>query len=281
MNPDNGHLPRLPRSRAAVPTLLALALTAACLAPSMARAKCMAGNFSAWPPPDTALTARPMLLLEGFGNEQSGVFALEDGGTAKLVAKGHTVELTVESVNQGDFGLTQAVVRPVAPLKPATRYTLELRDADGKRVRTRQWHEGESVPIGWTTAADGIRPAPPTWSGDAVVTGQSFRRLGCGPSSHVEIRLPAASTAALAVEIELEKLDSEGPVVTYVLPVDGETLRIGHGMCSGPFRLTGANRRFRAELTLRDAAGNRVAKTQTVEFGGVDPDRVFRQIQLR
>lgn len=274
-------LPRLPRTRSLIPTLLALALAAVFIAPSVAKAKCMAGNFTAWPPPDTPLTTRPMLLLEGFGNEQLPIAGLADGGSAQLVAKGHTVDLVVESIHQGDFGLTQAVVRPASALKPATRYTLELHTADGQPARTTMWHQGEPTPVRWTTAAADHKPAAPAWSGTAVVTGQSFRRLGCGPSSHIEVKLPAAGEAPLAVQVELQQLGGEGESKTYVLPVDGETLRLGHGMCSGAFRLTGADDRYRAELTLLDAAGNAVGETQTIEFGGVDPSRMFRKLPFQ
>ncbi len=266
--------------RPLVPTLLALALAAVFIAPSIAEAKCMAGNFTAWPPPDTHLTSRPMLLLEGFGNEQAPIAGLAEGGAARLVAKGHRVDLVVDAIHQGDFGLTQAVVRPAEPLKPGTRYTLDLRGADGQPARTTMWHQGEPTPVRWTTAAADHKPAAPAWSGTPVVTGQSYRRLGCGPSSHIAVKLPAAGDAPLAVQVDLKPLDDDEQARTYVLPLDGETLRIGHGMCSGAFRLTGADARYRAELTLRDAAGNVVGETQTLEFDGVDPNRMLRTLPL-
>lgn len=277
MNPE--HRP-LPRPRALVPTLLALALAAVFVAPSIARAKCMAGNLSAWPPPDTQLTARPLILLEGFGNEQPHIAALAEGGTARLVAGKSEVALTVDAINIGAFGLTQAALTPAEDLEPATRYTLALRGADGQPVRTTQWESGESVPIGWTTAEAGSKRAPLTLDGTPLVTGQNFRRLGCGPASHVQVSLPARADGPIAVEVKLKELSGDAPAATYIVPVDGGVLRLGHGMCSGAFRLTGPERRFRAELTVRDANGDAVAAPAALEFDGVDPMGAFRKIQL-
>lgn len=281
MNQPTSPLPRLPRPRPWVPTLLALAFAAVCLAPSFARARCMAGTFDAWPPPDTALGPQPMLLLEGFGNEQAPVAALEAGGSAHLVASGHRVALVVDAINRGAFGLTQAVVHTAEPLKPKTRYTLELRGADGEKARTTVWHDGKAQRVRWTTAAAGATPTPPRWKGEALVTGQSYQRFGCGPASHVDVQLPAESGALLAVQVELHRLDEEAPVETYVLPTTDGTLRIGHGMCSGAFRITGPERRYRAMLTLRDAAGRSVGEPRILEFDGVNPTGMFRDVQLR
>ncbi len=272
-------LPRLPRRRALVPTLLALGLAAALVAPSIARARCMAGSLDAWPPPETPLPTQPMILLEGFGNQQPAVTALADGGRVTLVAPGHRVALKVEAMHAGAFGLSQAVLRAAEPLKPSTPYTLDLRDADGRKVRTTTFMGGETGPIGWTTAASA--PAPLALTGAPKVTGQSFRRLGCGPSSHLEVSVPARADAPIAVEVTLRELGAEGAVETYVVPVRDGVLRIGHGMCSGAFRVTGPERRFRAELTVRDAAGDAVAAPATLAFDGVDPTGAFRRVKLR
>lgn len=272
-------LPRLPRRRALVPTLLALGLATALVAPSVARARCMAGTLDAWPPPETPLPTRPMILLDGFGNQQPAVTALADDGRVSLVAPGHRVALKVEAMHAGAFGLTQAVLRAAEPLKPATRYTLDLRGADGRRIRTTTFVDGGTRPIGWTTTASS--PAPLALLGAPKVTGQSFRRYGCGPSAHIEISVPARAGSPLAVEVELREPGAEGAVETYVVPVRDGVLRIGHGMCSGAFRVTGPERRFRAELTVRDAAGDAVAAPAALSFDGVDPTAAFRGVKLR
>lgn len=250
-------------------TLMALAAVALC--PALATARCMSGYLTAWPPADTALPTQPMILVDGFGDRQTEITELAEGGVARLVAGKHRIELKVEAVHVGAFGLTQAVLSPTAPLKPSTRYRLELRTADGRRVPTTRFAEDGVEPIGWTTAGVDAGTAPLTLTSAPKVTGQSYRRLGCGPSSRVEVSLPATSSTALAVEVRLKELGADGAMQTYVVPVVDGQVSLGHGMCSGAFRLTGAERRFRAELVVRDAGGDAVAAPEALTFSGVDP----------
>lgn len=267
-----------PRQDRLGPALLALALLAALLTPAIADARCMAGLIDAWPPTDTPLPTTPMILLDGFGNQQPHVAALADGGAAQLVADGHRVALVVAATHVGDFGLTQAVLEPAETLKPATRYTLVLRGADGERVRTRAFSGGRMKAIGWTTAA--ARPAPLALTGAPRVTGQSFQRFGCGPASHVEVSVPATAGAPIAVEVKLREAGADAPR-SYVVPVRDGVLAVGHGMCSGAFRLTGPERRFTAELTVRDAAGDAIPVPAAIRFDGVDPSAMFQKVELR
>lgn len=276
--PREAILYHMPRPRSLAPTLLALALLAAMLAPAIADARCMAGLIDAWPPPETALPTTPMILLDGFGNEQPHIAALAEGGTAQLVAGSHRVALVVEAIHVGDFGLTQAVLKPAEPLKPSTKYTLVLRGADKQRVRTRTFSGGDTKAIGWTTAA--ARPAPLALTGAPAVTGQSFQRFGCGPASHVEVSLPATAGTPIAVEVTLREEGAEA-ARSYVVPVRDGVLAIGHGMCSGAFRLTGPERRFTAELTVRDAAGDAIAVPDAIRFDGVHPSPMFGKGEVR
>ena len=78
--------PNPPRRASLVPSLLALALFAALLAPSLAQGRCMSGNLTVWPPPETALPTSPLILIEGFGDQQPQVAALAADGSAELVA---------------------------------------------------------------------------------------------------------------------------------------------------------------------------------------------------
>lgn len=272
----NRATPRLAR----FPALLALALAAIVLAPSLAQAKCMAGNISAWPPPDADLPTRPMILLEGFGNDQPYIAALAAGGTARLVAGKQKITLRLDALHAGAFGLTQAVLVSPRTLKAGTRYTLDLRGPDGKRVPITTYVDGRSRPMSWTTARGKL--APLRMRGAPKVGGQSYQRYGCGPASYVELSVPAASGAPVAVEVALTELGGKGanPTSTYVVPVRDGKLRIGHGMCSGPFRITGAERRFEVELTALDAAGRSVELRRPIAFDGVDPMKGMR-LKLR
>ncbi|MCA9538481.1 MAG: hypothetical protein KC620_06305 [Myxococcales bacterium] len=260
--------PNPPRRASLVPSLLALALFAALLAPSLAQGRCMSGNLTVWPPPETALPTSPLILIEGFGDQQPQVAALAADGSAELVAPGHRVALVVDAVNVGAFRVTQAVVHAAEPLKPSKRYVLKLRGAKGRAVATTYYGDKGREKIGWKTAS--AEPAPLQMSDALRIIGPSYVALGCGPSVNFQVAVPATSGAPIAVEVALTEADASAH--RYVVPIEEGVLRIGHGMCGGPFEVTGADKKWQAKLTLRDAAGRVLPVAAALEFAGVEPD---------
>lgn len=249
--------------RVLVLPLAALALT---LLTATASADCSASATWLWPPQDTQLPPRPLLVVDTYGTDQPEIKALRAGGRAALVAEGHRVALEIEAVNVGRRARSQAVLRAEEALKPGLTYAFEARDAKGDRILGVERPDGRG-PAQWT-AGDGA-PARLESTGAAAVAGQSYMLFGCGPGSTMKVDLPARSGAPMVVEVKLTE-KGKAPL-TYLLAHDGAQVAIGHGMCSGAFDVTGPERRFAAALTVRDSAGRRT-KTRTVRFGGVDPN---------
>lgn len=257
-----------PRHHATLPVLLALAL-AALASPRIADARCASGVLTAWPPTDAPLALRPTILLEGTGTQQPTIAALGKDGRAALVHGKQRIPLTVEAIHPGARRVTQAVLTPASPLTPGTRYALELRDAAGKRVAVTDYAAERPRPTAWTTAA--AATPPPTLTAAPTVVDKTHAQFGCGPAAHVHLAVSATAPAPLAAEVTLRE-DGAAPI-TYVVPIEDGALHLGHGMCGGPFDLTGPERQLRAELTLRDAAGHRVHVPTPLTFTGVAPDR--------
>ncbi len=244
---------RRPRSCVDALMLRAPALILLTLAlPAAAHAKCMSARVSVWPAPDAALaTEGALILVEGYGNDQDRVRALEAHQVA-LVAAGQRIPLEIVQRNPGEYRLTQIALRPTQPLVDGVRYRLQL--------------PFETTAHAWTARA--TAHATPTWTAAPTVLRHAYTEYGCGPGAEVHLAVPVTGAALLAVSVE----DGRSAPRRWLFPADeAGQLRLGHGMCGGAFALEeGAG--FSAEIVAISATGQRApAPGPHPEFHGPGP----------
>lgn len=222
-----------------------------------AYADCAASAMDYWPPDGKVIAPSGLLYVEGYGMDQKGVAAIT-GGFLKSDAE--QVPLVQVAKHTGALSLTQVVFRAARSLKTGATYTLWL--TDGSKTWAPKYHGAPT--IRWTVAE-----APtPAWAGVPVATTRSFEPLGCGPSSHQEVSMPlTAHTGLLEVSVEGGKRTQR-----YILPVPTKGgLRIGHGMCSGAFKVWGEGALI-ARLALIGADGARIPAPGAVRFDAIAPE---------
>lgn len=236
--------------------LLSIALFAA-----SASAKCMSQNMSYWPSPNTEIDTQPVILIEGMGGHESTVKELKG---ASLVTPGHHVALTKIATHAGAFRVTQTAWTPEEPLKPGKTYTLVVKGKT-KTWRPSRYVGDSSKKVRLTyTVAKTPRPAL-AWTGAPILGESSLRRLGCGPSINQTVALPTTGTGGL-VEVTI----TQGPDArTYLVPLSTNgALRLGHGMCSGPFQVGGAGA-YEATFSLVNGAKTNPSTAKTLTFSAV------------
>lgn len=228
----------------------ALALAAALL-PVAAQAKC--AYYTSWTFPEAGATlpTNGRIVLDGYGALQPVIAEIE-ARRPELRSATERVALRVVTIHKGQFNLTQVVLAPVRELRPRTRYELhlELRKDDKPVVR---FDGGKEAAYSWTTGP-GPDQAVPEWAGAPRATGGKFAQLGCGPEAEAFIA-SAASDPSGVIFLARVVPAGGGEAVEYLLPAREGTLKVGHGMCSGPFQLTGGAQ-YEVTLTAVDAAGN-------------------------
>jgi hypothetical protein len=228
-------LPRAPLTPAALAILSAVALS------QPARAKC--AFAAAWASPARGpIPTNGRVLFEAFGAARPDVDVLSSLHP-RLVAGADVVPLSVVETHDGDFAVRQAVLAPTRPLRPGATYSFRV-DA---------LPSGVSVsPVDYEVAP-GADAKPPVWSGRPRVISRSWSPLGCGPEVRVQLAVPVTDDMGpLYVEAQVS---SGKQVTTYVVPVVGGTVDLGHGMCSGPFAmLSGAT--YAVHFRALDAAGH-------------------------
>jgi hypothetical protein len=192
-----------------------------------------------------------MVVVRGYGTNQKAVERLA-GNTYSFVSSRETVDAKVVDVLKGERRLSYAVLRAAGNLKPGDRYTLAVTfpgDKASSTPRKKTWQ--------WTIAEpDTTAPqfADQTRLGKSVYT-----RYGCGPAAYVEAHavLVDSDESRVTYLARAEKHDDPEDVQrAYVTARAGQPLRIGHGMCSGPFRLE-PGEDYEVTIWAVDRAGNR------------------------
>lgn len=229
---------------------LTLAVTLLSVAPD-AGAKCRGTWLSAFP--DKTIHANSWLVLQAGGQARELVRNLANHRAA-LVRQGERVEVTVMAVHDGQFNVTQAIIRPSKPLTRGATYRLSLDEA-----------AVEAASIGWDlkrlewTVGPPSGSGTPRWSGAPTVDGSRYTRYGCGPAKYVDMRLPVVDTGLLGALVEVRPAGAKARPVRFLVPIRDGKISLGHGMCSGAFTYTSGARYDVRVLSVLDTQGNRVS----------------------
>lgn len=227
-----------------------------------AMAKCMAAATWIWPDEDARLpTNNAVILVEGFGNDREAVWSVENGKAA-LVSGSDRVPLKAWRRARGEFQLVQVALSPVRPLREGLKYTLEL----PFKGPTRTW------------LATGVDHEAPIWDGPPTVAGHFYTVFGCGPEAEVHLQLPLRHSDRHLVLVTVTD-EKQAEDRTYIVRPHEGRIALGHGMCSGPFRLE-PGQKFSTRLVAIDVAGNMsAAPGADPKFHGPgpsDPNRPLR-----
>lgn len=245
---------------AALPCLLALLATGA------RAADCHPDGLALFPAPGAVVATNVQFLLEGVGAEQERVTRLLAEGALALVAKDRPpVEVRAEKGWVSQRGRVAIRLRPMRSLEPKTEYALALPPfMAGARLLDDRLGDGS---LRWLTAAAPDLKAPryrakPAASEGFYEGGGAVRRLKL--RAVVEERGPAWLLVSLA------RARGGSAQQQYPVPLEGDTLVIGHDACSGSFGFEDG-RAYRLTFELFDAAGNRAREKARLEVSAPRP----------
>jgi hypothetical protein len=238
------------------------ALALSVLVPLAAWADCASWSWKVFPQPGSTVPTNARFVVQAYGDAQPIVASIATRHPRLVTQDGAQLPLEVLEVNVGELLLTQAVLRPKGALTVGTRYTLRFDQPEGParfslpRDESASWFAGPAdfdAPV-WVTR-------PEAQPGKIV-------RYGCGPL--VEARVAVALADGEPVLFRAHVSRPDGGVREFLLAPDKGEVAIGHGMCSGAFRLDGGA--WSLELTAVDFAGNATpAPGSPLRFKGVEP----------
>jgi len=228
---------------------LASAIFAALLASNSA-ARCLSHSFEVWPPSRATVPTNFRIVISMSGTAQTLADSLSVR-KPRLVAKGHTVSLSLVEVSHGAVNVAQVVLRPKDELRPDTVYMLKLDNRSHPKP-----NEPDLPVLSWRTgrAIDGEAPR---WSTAPKTLESQYHEYGCGPESQVEVEIGVADANDVLIQAEVRN-PANGSVQRFLVrPKDGRLL-VGHGMCTGPFQLD-REASYQVGLTAVDTSGNTAA----------------------
>lgn len=232
---------------------------------SPAFADCAARGLWVWPAAKK-INRNPVIMLEGYASSQKIITGLNTKHAVYLRSGDEVVKLQVTETHVGGFYLTQALLKPASLLTAGKTYRLCV-DSLGKYNEVRIWNAEEKkyMEPEWLVTEENDQQVP-VWDEKPRETRKTLIHYGCGPEISVSFSFTAADASALLVRTTVRNLKTNRETIYYV-KTEKNTVRVGHGMCSGEFSFEEKdNTTYSVTFQLMDASGNKGDITAPLTF---------------
>lgn len=216
-------------------------------------AECSSSGISVFPR-TKVISTNPIFIVQGYAHSQSVINQLNQRNSIYLTSGKDRISLTVIKTIKGQFGLTQALLKPTAELISGRHYKLNIESLDEYE------HEDFSRDsIGWTVSnkADNTKPI---WQVLPSYKSKEMIFYGCGPAVLVNFCACISDNSPVVVYTKIKNLKTNTIVEYYINP-GPSYIELGHGMCSGAFDFN-EGQEYEVTFLLMDASGN-TSETET------------------
>jgi len=212
------------------------------------------GNSGIWVFPNgDEIAKNSIIMIEGYARSQETIKSFKKRNKAYLKSEDHIVKLKVENIFIGEYGLTQAILRPEEELIVGKKYTLKI-DSIGL-INPMHKIGAYGKPVSWKVQ-DVFDNEKPFWSSGMrpKLTSKTYEEYGCGPAVYAHFQVKINDASETLVKTEVMDLKTNKSTIYYLSSQEGK-INIGHGMCSGAFALR-KNGKYKVRFDLMDASGN-------------------------
>jgi len=221
--------------------------------------KCKEFSFSVMPPPGD-VPANTRFLIEGFGSGQVKVESLKSG-EAVLVSSQSRIALIPEHLYIGQYLVSQITLKPAEPLMQGIRYTLSVAGIDPADM----FSSGDTSSKGWISNG-AIDIEKPTWTSTPVLLDRKTINRGNDPAEWIQVSAPVSDENHCYILVQLKNQIETDYARSYLIPIKRGMIKVGHGVCSGPFNIN-SGYQYTALLIPCDIAGNcNTAAGRTLHF---------------
>lgn len=186
------------------------------------------------------------IILEGYGRSQEIVNALNKAYPIRLLSEKDTISLALKYLNQGGLGVTQAILMPERKLRIGQKYRLKIDGLD----KDDPFLQRE---FAWTVEA-AVTEILPSFIKSPELLEQNVTYFGCGPEVYSTFKIEIKNKARLWVKTELVEQESKQSSTYFLEWKDSAILKVGHGMCYGPFEYK-EGRHYKVRFSLMDISG--------------------------
>ncbi|MFK8007003.1 MAG: hypothetical protein AB8H03_11550 [Saprospiraceae bacterium] len=203
-------------------------------------------------PKGDEISKNSMFMIEGYAFSQKVINNLDGKYPAYLQAENHIIKLKVETIHEGEYGLTQAILKPEETLRIGEEYWLRI-DSLGEGMSKVGSYKNQKIK--WLVKNE-IDFKKPLWKSEMrpKLLNMSYIEYGCGPEvfAHFQVKINDASETLIKTEVM--NLKNKKKTIYYLNSRDGK-IAVGHGMCSGAFALRKSGK-YKVRFDLMDASGN-------------------------
>lgn len=229
--------------------------------PLSAWADCSSWGWSVFPAPGSTVPSNARFVVQAFDEAQPVLASIVTRHPRLVTQDGASFPLKVLEINVGEFRLTQAVLQAKGALTEGTRYTLRFDQPEGPE----RFALSRDASPSWTVGPADVEP--PVWVTSPGAQAGRYVQYGCGPV--IEARVAVALADGDPVQFRARVSRPDGGVREFLLTPDRGDVVIGHGMCSGAFRVSTGE--WTLTLSAVDLAGNVTPAPGTpLHFRGVD-----------
>lgn len=231
-------------------------------------ADCSSSNISVWPR-GTKINTNSIFIIQGYGTSQGVIRSLNRKHKVYLKSKNSIVPLEIIKLYEGQYSLTQAILKPKNQLTAGETYTLQISNLE--HYEKEDYYRED---FKWTVNNKNDIDLP-YWSAKPKYENRQKINYGCGPAKFVDFCACINDSSPVVVFAKLTE-EKTGKTAEYFITPDSTSLRIGHGMCSGAFEFEDGER-YKISFSLMDACGNR-NDTLTSEIKFVSPTDNDREL---
>lgn len=219
-----------------------------------------------WPlSKQTTLNRNGLIILEFYGLSQELVPYLNIKYPVYLQNEKGKITLSVIETLKGEFNLVQVILKPVSDLTAGNVYKLHIDSLPKYESEPYKYNSTLKKPeILSFTVIDYSDYESPVLICPPVETKKTYMAFGCGPDRTFYFKLSGQDKSALFVRASV-KSKATGKTTDYILPIENDLVKVGHGMCAGAFHFDNGDN-YEVSFALFDQSGNKSSFTQPVAF---------------
>lgn len=205
-------------------------------------------------PTKSVVKQNTIIMINGYSMSQSIIKGLNKEYKIYLQSGNDIVKLNTLEINVGQFGITQAILKPESKLIAGLIYRLKIDNLPNWETLSRyNPDKSKSEPIDYEVLPE-IDTEKPTFTSQAKELKKTLVYYGCGPSENVVFNCPIIDSSEFLIRATVKSLKTGVKTSYYIEPIKKQIL-IGHGMCSGAFSFNNGND-YEIEFSILDSSGN-------------------------
>ncbi len=205
-----------------------------------------------------------IFVLEGYSLSREVIKGLNSKFPVYLQSENERIPLFILETHVGQYGVTQALLKPEKPLSPGKNYQLIIDSLPkGEVFGSYNTATRRLDPVFYLMTDEGDTEAP-QWILKPKEKDKTEEHFGCGYSVYINFAFKAEDRSELMIKTTVKSVETEKETV-YVLLAGADLINVGHGKCAGAFDFNDSMN-YQAKFMLMDTSGNVSEETNWISF---------------